>query len=237
MVEVTLDNGLKGVGEGYLAVFAPLVFREIVQLVAPYVEGRYLEEYKQIIADLQVLTGYWSRQGAACHVLSAIDIALYDLLSQIAGKPLFKYLNLDSPDTLELYASGGDSQAPADMMQELDEVRCLGIQSFKIRARKEHVYKANWCICHAHEKGIKIAVDMTQNLVVPGQTVEDVVRFRESLCGQPFFIEEPLGPARIHEYPALRQQMDCPVAGGEIITHPDEMTEYIRNGYYDIAQP
>jgi len=26
MVEVTLDNGVTGLGEGYLAVFAPLVF-------------------------------------------------------------------------------------------------------------------------------------------------------------------------------------------------------------------
>ncbi len=237
MIEITLDNGLKGVGEGYLAVFAPLVFKEIVQLVAPYMEGRNLEEHQQIIADLQVVTGYWSRQGAARHVLSAIDIALYDLLAQVAGKPLFKYLNPNAPDTLELYASGGDSRDPAGMMQELDEVQQLVITSFKSRGRKERVDKANWCIRHANEKGIKIAIDMTQNLVVPGQTVDDVVRFRESLRGQPIFIEEPLGPTRIHEYPSLRQQVDCPIAGGEIITHPDEMTDYIRKGYYDIAQP
>lgn len=237
MVEITLDNGFTGIGEGYLAVFAPLVFKEIVQLTAPYIEGRYLEDYTQIIADLQVVTGYWSRQGAARHVLSAIDIALYDLLAQTAGKPLFKYLNPEAGNSLKLYASGGDSQNPAGMMQELDEVQCLGIQSFKIRAREEQVDKVNWCIRHAGEKDIKIAIDMTQNLVVTGQTIEDVIRFRKSLCDQPVFIEEPLGPVRIHEYPSLRQQIDCPIAGGEIITHPDEMTNYILKSYYDIAQP
>lgn len=237
MVEITLENGLKGVGEGYLAVFAPLVFKEIVQLVSPWIEGRYLEEHQQIMADLHVVTGYWSRQGAARHVLSAIDIALYDLLAQVAGKPLFKYLNPDAPESLDLYASGGDSQDTAGMMRELEEVQQLGIKSLKIRARKEQVDKANRYIGHAREKEIKIAVDMTQNLVVPGQTVDDAVSFRESLCVQPVFIEEPLGPARIHQYPLLRQRMDCPVAGGEIITHPDEMADYIRKGYYDIAQP
>ena len=40
MVEVTLDNGVTGLGEGYLAVFAPLVFGSIVDLCTPYVEGK-----------------------------------------------------------------------------------------------------------------------------------------------------------------------------------------------------
>ena len=33
MVEIKLDNGVTGIGEGYLAVFAPLVFKSIVDLV------------------------------------------------------------------------------------------------------------------------------------------------------------------------------------------------------------
>ena len=237
MVEVTLENGLKGIGEGYLAVFAPFVFEAIVRLITPCIEGRRLEEHQQIMNDLQVVTGYWSRQGAARHVLSAIDIAFYDLLAQIDGKPLFKYLNPNAPDFLDVYASGGDSQDSEGMIRELDEVQQSGIKLFKIRARKEQVDKANLYIRHAGEKDIKIAIDMTQNLVVPGQTVDDVIRFRKSLCAQPFFIEEPLGPSHIHEYPLLRRQLDCLVAGGEIITQPDEMTDYIRKGFYDIAQP
>ena len=40
MVEITLDNGVTGLGEGYLAVFAPKVFESIVDLCRPYVEGR-----------------------------------------------------------------------------------------------------------------------------------------------------------------------------------------------------
>ena len=36
MVEITLENGTKGLGEGYLAVFAPRVFESIVELCIPY---------------------------------------------------------------------------------------------------------------------------------------------------------------------------------------------------------
>ena len=32
LVEVTLENGVKGYGEGYLGVFAPNVFKSIVEL-------------------------------------------------------------------------------------------------------------------------------------------------------------------------------------------------------------
>lgn len=38
-VEVTLDDGTTGVGEAYMAVFAPRVFEAIVNLVAPYLVG------------------------------------------------------------------------------------------------------------------------------------------------------------------------------------------------------
>lgn len=237
MVRVTLDNGLAGFGEGYLAVFAPLVFKEIVLLAAPCLEGRYLADHRQIRKDLEIVTGYWSRRGAARHVLSAIDIALYDLLAQMEGKPLYKYLNPKASNQLKLYASGGDSRDEEGLARELDEVSRPGIDTFKIRARKEQAEKANWCLSEAKRRGISIAIDMTQNLMEPGQTVEEAVRFRESLTDTPAFIEEPLGPMRIHEYPLLRRQSGCRIAGGEIVTRPDELINYIQAGYYDIAQP
>lgn len=237
MVRITLENGLTGLGEGYLAVFAPLVFKEIVTLAIPYLEGRYIEDHKQIIHDLEVVTGYWSRQGAARHVVSAIDIALYDLLAQIEEKPLYKYLNPNASGKLELYASGGDSRDEEGMAREINEVSKLGISTFKIRARKEQADKANQSIKQAKEKGIRIAIDMTQNLMVPGQTVDDVICFLDSLTDIPVFIEEPLGPSRISDYPLLREKAGCKIAGGEIITHTDEMINNIQNGYYDIAQP
>jgi L-alanine-DL-glutamate epimerase-like enolase superfamily enzyme len=237
MVRITLENGLQGLGEGYLAVFAPYVFREIVRLVIPYIEGRYVEEHKQIINDLEVVTGYWSRLGAARHVLSAIDIALYDVLAQIEEKPLYRYLNPEASGVLMLYASGGDSADKEGLEKELDEVSGLNISMFKIRVRKEQVDKANWCISQAKWRGVQIAIDMTQNLMVPGQAVEDVITFCNSLTDMPAFIEEPLGPSRMQDYPLLRKQANCKIAGGEIITHQEELIRYIQNGYYDIAQP
>ncbi|WP_424860435.1 enolase C-terminal domain-like protein [Streptomyces sp. MMS24-I29] len=51
------------------------------------------------------------------------------------------------------------------------------------------------------------------------------------------FLEEPLGPARAHEYPALRRAAGCPVAGGETVTTARELLERVAAGYYDMVQP
>ena len=96
MVEITLDNGVKGVGEGYLAVFAPEVFRSIVDLCRPYLEGTDAFDRKERVRDLCRICDYWSLQGAARHVISAFEIALVDAHSKSLDKPAWQ-LFTDSP--------------------------------------------------------------------------------------------------------------------------------------------
>ena len=88
LVEITLSDGTVGLGEGYLAVFAPTVFAAIVQLVTPVLIGRSLSELPAIVRDMEITTGYWSFQGAARHVVSACEIALQDARAQTLGVPL-----------------------------------------------------------------------------------------------------------------------------------------------------
>ena len=241
LVEITLENGMKGLGEGYLAVFAPRVFEQLIYLMRPYLIGRDVMDFQKIYQDMLLVIGYWSLQGAAMHALSAVEIALQDCRGKLLGMPVYKLLGGKTQDTLQLYGSGGDSTSPEAMQEELGYLEKLGIQYFKIRARNHQADKAIWCMKKGAEKGISIAVDMTQNLQHPGQSVGDVVKFvskveRES--GQDlFFVEEVLGPANIKDYPLLRQKLNVKVAGGEIITTAKELCERIALGSYDIAQP
>lgn len=243
LVEITLDNGIRGLGEGYLAVFAPKVFVEIARLLAPVVEGRDVHDLPGIVRDLQVTAGYWSYQGAAQHVLAAFEIALQDARAQMLGLPLWQALGGTMSRPLPAYASGGDSVSPEFMQQEFAAVASLGIHVFKIRARKTQVGKAHWCqrTGAGHATGITVAVDMTQNLAVPSQTVEDVLAFERSFAeaglAPPAFLEEVLGPLAVGQLPALRGMSRVPIAGGEIVTTATELGDRIRAGSYDIAQP
>lgn len=243
LVEITLDNGIKGLGEGYLAVFAPRVFVEIARLLAPIVEGRDVRDLPAIVRNLQVAAGYWSYQGAAQHVVAAFEIALQDARAQLLGIPLWKALGGTMPKSLPAYASGGDSVSPEFMREEFRTVADLGIRVFKIRARNTQVQKAHWCqrVGAGQARAVTIAVDMTQNLAIPSQTVEEVLAFERSFAeaglAPPAFLEEVLGPLAVGQLPTLRGKSRVPIAGGEIVTTAMELGDRIHVGSYDIAQP
>lgn len=241
LVEITTDTGLTGLGEGYLAVFAPQVFVAIAELLAPLVVGRDLGALPAILRDLEIASGYWSAEGAARHVLSAIEIALQDARAQALGLPLWQALGGTAARALPVYASGGDACDPRHMAGEIAAVAATGAGLFKIRARPALADKAIWCARAAGEAGIAIAVDMTQNLAVPSVAPAEIAGFldahREAGVAAPAFLEEIQGPEDIGRLPDLRRSLDVPVAGGEIVTTPGELVRRIGEGCYDIAQP
>lgn len=167
MVEITLDDGTTGLGEGYLAVFAPRVFEEIINLLKPQLIGRDVMEFNSIYKDLLLLTGYWSMQGAARHAISAIEIALHDCRAKVLGIPVYQLFGGKLNNLIKVYGSGGDSTTPHAMKKEFEVLEEMGIDVFKIRARKNEIQKVVWCQREGRKRGIDIAVDMTQNLMNP----------------------------------------------------------------------
>ena len=241
MVEITLDNGVKGVGEGYLAVFAPEVFRAIVDLCRPYLVGTDAYDRKERVRDLCRICDYWSLQGAARHVISAFEIALVDAQSKSMGKPAWQ-LFTDSPDTsIRAYGSGGICDTKEHFTEEMDMLSKLGIDLFKIRSVKTDIHRTAWVLKEANNRGMKVGVDMCQNLANPPQAVNDVVRFIEqsqNLSGQEMaFVEEAIGPHDTEGFKKLRKKTRVPVCGGEIITTPWDMISRMRDHVYEFVQP
>ncbi len=243
LVEITLSNGMVGLGEGYLAVFAPRVFEEIVKLVAPVLLGRDPQDIARLCREVSTVTGYWSLQGAAQHVVSAVEIALQDCRAQALRLPVWRMLaGARARPNLRFYASGGDAVGPEPMSRELDRIQALGIDILKIRARNHEADKTRWCQRAGGKRGIMVAVDMTQNLAIPSQSVDDVVRFLGEVTREggaaPVFLEEALGPLEVANYAKLRTSVrGTKIAGGEIVTTAIELCQRIEQGCYDIAQP
>ena len=50
LVEIAFTDGLTGLGEAYLAVFAPQVFKATVELLAPIVIGRSVDDVAALVA-------------------------------------------------------------------------------------------------------------------------------------------------------------------------------------------
>ena len=224
MVEVTLDNGVTGLGEGYLAVFAPLVFKSIVELCTPQVLGKDGFDIDRRVKDLRSLCDYWSLQGAARHVISAFEIALQDARGKSLGQPVYNLLGGARAGSIQIYGSGGCCDAKEQFRRELDLLQSKGITLYKIRSVKRDIYRTAWILEEAARRGITIGIDMCQNLADPPQAVDDVVEFVDAVrrvSKQPIlFLEEAIGPDAPEGFKQLRKR----------ITR-------MRDGVYDGVQP
>lgn len=241
MVEVTLANGITGIGEGYLAVFAPLVFRSIVELCVPYVIGKDGFDIARRVSDLRSVCDYWSMQGAARHVISSIEIALQDAKAKSLGIPVHELLGGARSQSIKIYGSGGCCDEKDQFFRELDLLEDYGIEIYKIRAVKQDIHRTAWIMNEAGRRGITVGVDMCQNLADPPQEVEDVARYVNCVHRETdhriMFVEEAIGPDAPNGFRELRKRIEPLVCGGETLTTPKEMIDRIELGAFDFVQP
>jgi L-alanine-DL-glutamate epimerase-like enolase superfamily enzyme len=99
-VEVTSDERLVGLGETFFGVQAVEAY--IHESVAPYLLGR---DPLQIERHARALSGYvgYDGTGVERRGASAVDIALWDLLGQVAGRPLYELLGGATRDSIPIY--------------------------------------------------------------------------------------------------------------------------------------
>lgn len=241
LVEVTLENGIKGYGEGYLGVFAPKVFRSIVELCTPYLIGKDGFDINRRYKDLCSICDYWSLQGAARHTTSAIEIALVDAKSKSQKCPAYKLFGNSSNKEIEVYGSGGICDSKEHFIEELELLKSLGIKKYKIRAVPSDIFKTAWVLKESRKYKIDVGIDMCQNLADPPITADDVINYinlvKKISKEKILFLEEAVGPMDISGFKKLKETLNIDICGGEVITTPTEMIERIKLNIYDFVQP
>lgn len=241
LVEVTLEDGTKGYGEGYLGVFAPKVFESIVDLCKPYLLGKDAFDLKRRYLDLCSVCDYWSLQGAARHTTSAIEIALIDAKSKSLEIPAYKMFGDSFKDKVEVYGSGGICDTKEHFIEELEYLKSLGIKKYKIRSTEKDILRTAWIIEEAKKYKIEIGIDMCQNLADPPLSADEVINFVNNVqkitSEKILFLEEAVGPTDVNGFKKLKDKFDIKICGGEIITTQEEMISRINLGTYDFVQP
>lgn len=99
-VEVTTDEGAVGLGETFFG--AEAVEAYVHEAVAPYLLGQdplQIERHARGLVSYVAQTGTGAEQRGA----SAIDIALWDLLGQASGQPLYQLLGGATRDRVPIY--------------------------------------------------------------------------------------------------------------------------------------
>jgi galactonate dehydratase len=121
-VRIHSDQGLVGLGETFPAAMAEKAV--VLQDFGPRLVGRDPRDIEAIWLDLFTSVQYRGWGGAEIRALSAVDIALWDLLARSSNLPLYRLLGGRCWDTIPIYNTCYDdvfdfNTHPAELARDL----------------------------------------------------------------------------------------------------------------------
>lgn len=102
-VEVTTDKGIAGIGFG-----GPGASFVIEKHLTKLLLGEDPFDVERLWDILWRSTLYYGRKGLVVHAISAIDIALWDIIGKAVGQPVYKLLGGETKPRIPAYCTGND---------------------------------------------------------------------------------------------------------------------------------
>ena len=216
--EVETDDGIIGIGNAALA--PQLVKKTIDTYLTPLVIGEDPFDYAYIWEKMYRRTHAWGRRGLGMVAISAIDIAIWDILGKLTNKPVFKLLGGRTKEKIPVYASKLYSQPIKDLQNEAEKYKKQGFKMFKMRfgwGPKDGPdgMKKNLELAEAVREVIGYDTDLMMecymgwNLDYSKRMIPKLVKFN------PRWLEEPVIADDIHGYAELNNMNAIPISGGE----------------------
>lgn len=129
--EVEADSGEIGIGNAALA--PGLVKQAIDAWYAPLAIGEDPFDYAYIWEKMYRRTLAWGRKGVGMTAISAIDIAIWDLMGKLVGKPVFKLLGGRTKERIPVYYSKLYADTVENMQREAQAAVDAGHKAVKSR--------------------------------------------------------------------------------------------------------
>jgi L-rhamnonate dehydratase len=244
LVRVHTDEGLTGLGE---VDASPEVIRAAIQAPASHALCSGLRELLIGQDPLQVRrlwdrmyrgSIFFGRRGPAVMAMSGIDIALWDIVGQATGRPVYDALGGKYHEKVRAYASTLMPHTPKEAAAEATRWAEAGFTAIKFGwggfgTASDGGISLVRAIREAVGEKIDILVDVGFNWE-PSAALEYARRLEEY---RPFWIEEPFWPDDKQAYARLADAIDTRVAAGEEETTRWAFRELIDHGHVDVVQP
>ena len=216
--EVETDEGIVGIGNAALA--PQLVKNTIDTYLKPLVVGEDPFDYSYIWEKMYRKTLNWGRRGLGMVAISAIDIAIWDVLGKITNKPVFKLLGGRTKEKIPVYASKLYAQPLKQLQEEAEQYKNQGFKMFKSRVGwgpqdGPEGMKKNLQLLEAIREVIgedtDLMVDcyMGWNLDYTKRMLPKMAKFNLR------WLEEPVHADDMHGYAELNNMNIIPISGGE----------------------
>ncbi len=242
IVRVRTEDGVEGIGYCYCGDRAgSLVTHFVRDFLRDHVVGADPFAVETIWTRMYRDAVLLGRRGAALRAISAIDIALWDVMGKAQRLPLHRMLGGPKASRVPCYASGGYYWEGTDPDKYVsNEVRGYvedGFTAVKIKVGglplTEDLRRAR-----AARKAIgpDVILMMDANNAWPdaATAIPAINAFAEV---DPFWVEEPLMPDDIRGHAAIREKVSVPIATGEIEATRWGFGELLQLNAVDMLQP
>jgi L-alanine-DL-glutamate epimerase-like enolase superfamily enzyme len=231
VVEVFTDDGLVGIGN---AALAPQVTKQTIDLyLKPLLIGQNPWDVEFLWQHMYRKTIAFGRKGIGTVAISAVDLALWDLLGKSTKQPVFRLLGGRTKPRIPVYASRLYATDLNELAKEARLYKDSGFKAMKLRFGWGPVDGAagmqrNVDLVRTVREAVGSEIDVMADAYM-GWTLDYAKRMLPLL--EPFhlrWLEEPVIPDDIHGYAELKSYGRVPIAGGE--------HEFTLSGFRDLLQ-
>jgi L-rhamnonate dehydratase len=218
LVEIFTDSGDVGLGN---AALAPVVTKTLIDTyLKPVLLGADPWDTEYLWQQMYRRTMAFGRKGVAMTAISAVDIALWDLLGKSAKQPVFRLLGGRTKDKIPVYASRLYAMPIPELRAEAERYKAEGYKAMKLRFGWGPIDGAagmqkNIELVRAVREVIGEGIDLMADAYM-GWTLDYAKRMLPLL--EPFhlrWLEEPVIPDDTRGYSELKSYRRIPIAGGE----------------------
>jgi L-alanine-DL-glutamate epimerase-like enolase superfamily enzyme len=218
LVEIFTDAGLVGLGN---AALSPLVTKSCIDTyLKPVLLGGDPWDTEHLWQQMYRRTMAFGRKGVAMTAISAVDIALWDLLGKSAQQPVYRLLGGRTKKRIPVYASRLYSMPLDELRVEAQRYKDQGYTAMKLRFGWGPVDGAegmqrNVELVRTVREVVGDGIDVMADAYM-GWTLDYAKRMLPLL--EPFhlrWLEEPVIPDDTRGYKELKAYGHVPIAGGE----------------------
>jgi L-rhamnonate dehydratase len=218
LVEIFTDDGHVGIGN---AALSPQIAKHIIDLhLKPLLMGQDPWEIERLWQHMYRNTMAFGRKGIAMVAISAVDLALWDLIGKSAKQPVYRMLGGRTKNRIPVYASRLYSVELKELATEASRYKADGYRAMKLRfgwgpADGAGGMQKNLALVRTVRETVGSDIDVMADAYM-GWTLDYAKRMLPLL--EPFhlrWLEEPVIPDDIHGYAELKSYGRIPIAGGE----------------------
>jgi L-rhamnonate dehydratase len=218
LVEIFTDAGLVGLGN---AALSPTVIKLLIDTyLKPLLIGADPWETELLWQQMYRRTLAFGRKGVAMTAISAVDIALWDLLGKDARQPVYRLLGGRTKERIPVYASRLYAMPLDALCAEAERYKAEGYRAMKLRFGWGPVdggagMQKNIELVRTVRQAVGDSIDLMADAYM-GWTLDYAKRMLPLL--EPFrlrWLEEPVIPDDTRGYRELKAQGRVPIAGGE----------------------